>query len=527
MKKSGHFFRVILIRMRSKNSPARAQFQGSPALRVKKVWKLTLTLQIGNYLVLGKLIEESRVRTILLEQFSASDTGLILDLASYAIVTENNAGQYYPDYAYHHPLLTEDMKVYTDTKVSDFLKSITTEQRIGFLNAWNKERDHRGKIYISYDSTNKVCQAGDIEMAEFGHEKVKAGKTIVNQAVAYDGTNREPLFYEAYPGSIVDVAQLQYMLEKAKSYGYQNVGFILDRGYFSEPNIHYMDQCHYSFIIMVKGMADFVSQLVMEKRETFETDRHCVVRKFHCYGKTVRKKLYESDEQERYFHIYYSSEKNNAEREKLEGQLDTMKKSLDKLHGKKYKDMKLEGLYKKYYDPIVSKDGVFLYGREIPDAIGKDLKLCGYFVIITSDKMTAQEALELYKSRDVSEKLFRGDKSYLGNRAFRTYSGKATENKIFIEFIALILRNRYYTKLKDLETETGRRENYLTVTAAVRELEKIELIRQMDKVYKIDHAITRTEKEILKAFKIDSSYIRRTVQKLSDTLTGLEKKEGE
>ena len=140
--------------------------------------------------MLRKLIEESRVRTILLEQFSVSDTGLILDLVCYAIVTENNAGQYYQDYAYHHLLFTENMKVYTDTKVSDFLKSITMEQRMGFLNAWNKERDHRGKIYISYDSTNKACQAGDIEMAEFGHEKVKAGKQIVNQAVAYDGTNR-------------------------------------------------------------------------------------------------------------------------------------------------------------------------------------------------------------------------------------------------------------------------------------------------------------------------------------------------
>ena len=45
--------------------------------------------------MLRKLIEESRVRTILLEQFSVSDTGLILDLVCYAIVTENNAGQYY------------------------------------------------------------------------------------------------------------------------------------------------------------------------------------------------------------------------------------------------------------------------------------------------------------------------------------------------------------------------------------------------------------------------------------------------
>ena len=42
---------------------------------------------------------------------------------------------------------------------------------IGFLNSWNETRNHREKIYISYDSTNKNCQAGDIEMVEFGHPK--------------------------------------------------------------------------------------------------------------------------------------------------------------------------------------------------------------------------------------------------------------------------------------------------------------------------------------------------------------------
>ena len=33
-----------------------------------------------------------------------------------------------------------------------------------------------------------------------------------------------------------------------------------------------------------------------------------------------------------------------------------------------------------------------------------EIKLCGYFAIVTSDKMTAEEALILYKSRDGSEK---------------------------------------------------------------------------------------------------------------------------
>ena len=73
--------------------------------------------------------------------------------------------------------------------------------------------------------------------------------------MGYDVNNREPLFCEKYPGSIVDISQLKLMLNKAQGYGYKKVGFILDRGYFSKQNIEHMDKCGYSFIIMVKGMA--------------------------------------------------------------------------------------------------------------------------------------------------------------------------------------------------------------------------------------------------------------------------------
>ena len=61
---------------------------------------------------------------------------------------------------------------------------------------WNGSRDHRERIYISYDSTNKSCQAGDIEVAEFGHPKDGQGKPVFNYSVAYDRNNRLPLFYE-------------------------------------------------------------------------------------------------------------------------------------------------------------------------------------------------------------------------------------------------------------------------------------------------------------------------------------------
>ena len=42
----------------------------------------------------------------------------------------------------------------------------------------------------------------------------------------------------------------------------------------------------------------------------------------------------------------------------------------------------------------------------------------GYFAIITSDKMSAKEAIKLYKGRDASEKIFRADKSYLDEKSY-------------------------------------------------------------------------------------------------------------
>ena len=95
------------------------------------------------------------------------------------------------------------------SSVSDFFKSITKDKSTGFLNEWNAKRNRRERIYISYDSTNKNCQAGEIELAEFGHAKTDIGSAIINYSVGYDLKNKEPLFYEAYPGSINDVSQLR------------------------------------------------------------------------------------------------------------------------------------------------------------------------------------------------------------------------------------------------------------------------------------------------------------------------------
>lgn len=87
-------------------------------------------LRAGTYFVLRKIIAEYHLDEML-GDIIGKNSGLFLDLAVYSIIAENNAGQYYPDYAYNHPLFTDRMKIYSDTKVSDFINSITRLCQIG------------------------------------------------------------------------------------------------------------------------------------------------------------------------------------------------------------------------------------------------------------------------------------------------------------------------------------------------------------------------------------------------------------
>ena len=354
-------------------------------------------LNIGPYVVLQKLIRDSKLREILGEYMDEKDTGFLLDLACYSIIEENNAGQYYPDYAYEHALFTPDMKIYTDSKISDFFQKLKPEQLVGFLNSWNKSKNKRQKIYLSYDSTNKNCQAGDIDLLEHGNAKTDVSLPIFNYSVACDSANREPLFYELYPGSINDISQLTCMIDKAHGYGYRNIGFILDRGYFSKANLEYMEKNGYSFLIMVKGMKDFIREIVIENQGSFENSRGKYIDRYDLYGTTVRRLLYEGDTKKRNIHIYYSDGKAYGEKQEIKQKIRRLKKYLDGCVGKECVAFGPEIM--KYFYLNFEQDGKTLkLAEENASAVEKELSPAGYFAIVSSENMTHGKQLSYIKA---------------------------------------------------------------------------------------------------------------------------------
>ena len=485
------------------------------------------TLSVGTFIVLNKIIHDYKIDEYLKTAIpNDSYVGLFLDLVSYEIICGSNVMQHYPNYAFKHPLFTPNMNIFSDSFVGTMLENLSVDHRQCFLNQWNRERNKREKIYVSYDSTNRHSTAGDIQMVEFG--KPKDGKTdipIINQGIAYDCTFREPLFYDSYPGSIVDVSMITHMVEKAVSYGYENIGFILDRGYFAKENLFFMDYHNYDFVIMAKGNVDFIRGLIEDAMGTFELEREFLIPKFHLQGTTVKKKIFEDDDRDqiRFIHVYYNELVAAIERRKLEEQITRWEKELTKCLEKKVLSCSLDS-YGRFFKFKFNEQNQLESFSANNRAIEDEKFWYGYFCIITSSEMTAAEALKLYKGRDSSEKLFMIDKSFLGNHCYRVESQSSKDSKEWIGFVAEIVRNKIYTCLMNCKDNNQIKSNELTVPAILGELEKIEISRQLEGGYHLSYPLTKKQKIILsECFNISRENAMTRLLDLCKTINAIEK----
>ncbi len=104
------------------------------------------------------------------------------------------------------------------------------------------------------------------------------------------------------------------------------------------------------------------------------------------------------------------------------------------------------------------------------------------------------------------------------------HTNEAVSAKIFIEFVALIIRNRFYNLLKDEMRRLSVRKNGMTVPAAIHELEKVEMTRHNGKRYLLDYALTRNQKAILRSFGLSAEDAVSRAQAIAELLAAEKEK---
>lgn len=449
---------------------------------------------IGPSFITNELSKRSELYTLLDSIFSEKANKL-LDIATYMVMSENNVMQYFEDYGYGHTLFNVDN--FTDNTISELFKEIRIKDIDTFISAWvNLYTDK--EVYISYDSTNMNNTSGNIELSEFGKAKDNDDLPQINMSLAYNQTDGVPLFYEIYPGSIVDMTECEKMVERARRYGVKDIGFIIDRGYFSKKNIRYFENNGYDYIIMAKANAQFLKEIIDEYGAVIRNGYSYYLKGHELYGMTIEKKLFDS-EKNQYVHIYYNGLEAEKEKIALNNHFSKLDEKLESLKEKKIKKKEDVEYYKKFYKLGFDENGYFLNYQRKEETIRKYIDNTGIFVIITSKKMDAIEALETYRDRDCVEKVFRMDKSYLGNDVFRVHDTAKLEAKVFVSFIALILRNEIHKAIKPLYLKN--KKEY-TIPKVLKDIDKLSLTKLSDEKYNQRYALTKKQKEIFKALGI-------------------------
>ena len=103
-------------------------------------------------------------------------------------------------------------------------------------------------------------------------------------------------------------------------------------------------------------------------------------------------------------------------------------------------------------------------------------------------------------------------------RSAHTSPNEALQAKLFVEFIALIIRNRFFNLLKEQMERLKTRRNTLTVLGAIRELDKMEMTRLNGGHYLLDHALTKNQKIIFQSFGLSVEKVFEEVKVLTEKL---------
>ena len=72
---------------------------------------------------------------------------------------------------------------------------------------------------------------------------------------------------------------------------------------------------------------------------------------------------------------------------------------------------------------------------------------CGWMVLLSDSVDNAEEALTIYRAKDVVEKSFSRLKNTLDLNRLRVHNDERMENKLFISFIALLLISELHQRM--------------------------------------------------------------------------------
>lgn len=495
------------------------------------------SLSVGVYAAAVEADKNTGVTKTLLESgFKEEEIALLKDLALYMVEAETAVFQHFPAWARNNATFSET--IMDDTQISRFLKELGFSRIQLFKDNWLKRVLRLGdKVFLCYDSTNVNSQAEGVSILEKGHAKDDSTLDQVNTEYVVRQEDGMPVAYMQYPGSIVDIAEADKMIQYLGSFNKDvKIVVVCDRGYISEDNVISFKKQNLDYLLLVKSNLNLtIAKTILSLHAEEVKDIYsCYIPEVDKFGKTFKEKLFSGSDIESFVHLIFDKKLENEHRNTLLNKIRLQKAEIEKAIERKT-NFTEENL-KKYYlfsletelsEAIIApKKGrnrgkveqpsyVIKSFKEKDDMIKKEFSYCGFYMLASSDKMTVLEAINAYSGRDSVEKVFQCLKSFLGMGKYGVHSEASMVGKTFLWFLASILRSHISHKLSSLHADTEDKKTF-TTPASLDSLAAIQADKNLSSgKYERRYTLTKAQRQICKALSVEESSIDEIIASLS------------
>lgn len=468
-------------------------------------------LNVGLHLIVDKLLKELNLADIFYDVFK-DKRELVKSLIQYYISSRSTVSQHFSSWMFHNIAYIKSSPS-SGTISNLFNKDISYETVHQFLNTWVNNVKHITNLenaLISLDSTNINTNSSNISIAEYGKPKFDEGLPQINIFYALEQKTGMPIFYDLYPGSITDQRHMEMATRRSSSYGLKNLTFIMDRGYFSQKNIEYLEAYNYSYIFMASSHYRVLQDIFEKHKDKVKEKADTYLPFYDMYGLRIKNKIFYTGRTEGYIYIFYNPEKQHDE---LLNHRRYIKQAMTELKNVKVMNDGIMNTYGKLFDFDIDKNNKVVKFELNKERYQETIDNAGYYFMISDKKYELEEIIDIYKRRDIIEKMFKMIKSELDSSKLFATSKDALESKVLLTFIASIVRASIgYKAYEYLKTNSS-----ATINTLVGELEKIQAIKRID-VYEKAYALTKKQKDILACFDLTEKDIDILITKINKAL---------
>lgn len=350
---------------------------------------------------------------------------------------------------------------------------------------------------LFYDITSISSYTSAIQFFEYGHNRDNLRLPQVNMSLVVDKERGIPIFYDVYPGSIVDVSTLKNTIEKIKALDVTGSTLIMDRGFCSGGNLKALVEHQFKFIMPASRTFKVVNQALSKIHRTIKRSKNLRTFKDKALFVEPVSMIIEGIPFKGYG--YYSPNREQEDRERFYKKLHETVRYLEEFDLKDY--MKPRQIFEKYAGKLKSYlswkvlDGRFII--TIKDkAVSQRVNKMGLFILLYNGDFSWDECLSLYRSRDMVERSFDMLKNDLDIMPINVKKRESLCGLLFISFLSLLVRMHI---VKQLQT-TGLQKK-CSLDRLFLELEKIRWFVLPDEKFLISE-IGKKQRIILDTFNI-------------------------